>query len=125
MVEYALRLPDEWSESPQKYHLGEPIPQVSLEAAQDEAQRLYALGCPRVYLMGRSNTETAWRKLRRVPVTRAICDECGTWVCHGCWGWRRPGALRHQPQRCRNCGSDEGEFKPIRHRKRNYHGTQD
>lgn len=56
---------------------------------------------------------------------RPICKECATWVCHGCWDYRRQRANRHPNcagmQVCRKCGSREGEFLATRHLKYNTH----
>lgn len=55
---------------------------------------------------------------------KPCCILCATWVCHGCWNFRRGGASR-QPAGpagpggawCPWCGGTGGQFIATRHRK--------
>lgn len=56
------------------------------------------------------------KRIDRQPESRfSSCLICGTWICEGCWDFRRPYALIALPQRCPRCGSDEGHFMITRH----------
>lgn len=48
---------------------------------------------------------------------RPCCIHCATWICSGCWYWRRSRATRAVSQYCGRCGSREGFFSAIRHLK--------
>lgn len=60
---------------------------------------------------------------------RPICLQCATWVCQGCWDYRRQRASRHPNsagmQYCPKCGGREGEFIATRHLKYNTHTEEE
>lgn len=46
---------------------------------------------------------------------RPCCIQCSTWICSGCWNFRRNRATRTVSQYCPRCGSSEGFFSATRH----------
>lgn len=50
-----------------------------------------------------------------------VCGECGTWVCHECWEFRRQRASRSEHQICGRCGGTKGKFLPTRHIRNSFH----
>lgn len=49
------------------------------------------------------------------------CIHCATWICSGCWDFRRMRASRSVSQYCPKCGGREGFFSATRHGTRNSH----
>lgn len=47
--------------------------------------------------------------------TKPCCIHCATWVCAGCWDFRRSRASRAVSQYCPRCGGIEGFFIAVRH----------
>lgn len=52
------------------------------------------------------------------------CIHCATWICSGCWDFRRMRASRSVSQYCARCGSRDGFFSATRHGTRNPHMPQ-